>query len=84
MKSLFRWLLGFEFKTTLGPIVVWAMASAMLGWSGNKDGTKTYHVEVRTAKGLVEGHEASPAGDYKKRRQPIGTLTKDGAFKTGK
>lgn len=30
MKSLFRWLLGFEFKTTLGPIVVWAMASAML------------------------------------------------------
>lgn len=61
-----------------------ALSVESLGWGGNKDGTKTYHVEVRTAKGLVEGHEASPAGDYKKRRQLIGTLTKDGAFKTGK
>ena len=29
MKSLFRWLLGFEFKTTLGPIAVWAAASVL-------------------------------------------------------
>ena len=61
-----------------------ALSVESLGWGGNKDGTKTYHVEVRTAKGLVEGHEAYPVGDYKKRRQLIGTLSKDGVFHPGK
>lgn len=61
-----------------------ALSVESLGWGGNKDGTKTYHVEVRTAKGSVEGHEAYPVGDYKKRRQLIGTLSKDGVFHPGK
>ena len=30
MKSLFKWLVWFEFKTTLGPIAVWALASVLL------------------------------------------------------
>lgn len=53
---------------------------------GEKNGLTTWHVTVRTADGSVEGHEALPSGDYKKRRKLIGTLSKDGKihlFKTG-
>ena len=58
-----------------------ALSVESLGWGGNKDGTKTYHVEVRTDNGTAVSHEASPAGDYKKRRELVGTLTKEGEFK---
>ena len=47
---------------------------------GEKDGLTTWHVTVQTANGSVEGHEASPAGDYKKSRQFVGKLTKDGLW----
>ena len=30
MKSVFKWLVWFEFKTMLGPIAVWALASVLL------------------------------------------------------
>ena len=58
-----------------------ALSVESLGWGGNKDGTKTYHVEVRTDNGTAVSHEATPAGDYKKRRELVGTLTKEGEFK---
>ncbi len=47
-------------------------------------GETCWDVEVRTANGMAVSHEATPAGDYKKRRQLIGTLSKDGVFHPGK
>ena len=47
-------------------------------------GETRWDVEVRTANGTAVSHEATPAGDYKKRRQLIGTLSKDGVFHPGK
>lgn len=50
---------------------------------GEKGGQTIWHVTVQTANGSVEGHEAVPAGDYKKYRKLIGTLSRDGEFYLG-
>ena len=48
-----------------------------------KDEKAVWTVKVQTDDGPVEGHEAFPAGDYKKHRKLIGTLSRDGEFYLG-
>lgn len=51
-----------------------------MGCGESKDGRKQWQLKAQTAEGPAEGWEIGPAGDYKSRREPVGTLTKDGVF----